>query len=35
VFFIWGQSEKRNRDVVVELSPGEDTVEGLGGVTGD
>jgi glutamate:GABA antiporter len=35
VFFIWGQSEKRNRDVVVELSPGEETVEGLGGVTGD
>jgi amino acid transporter len=35
VFFIWGQSEKRNRDVVVELSPGEDMVEGLGGVTGD
>jgi hypothetical protein len=34
VFFVWGQSEKRNQDVVVELSPGEETVGGLGGVTG-
>jgi len=27
VFYVWGQAEKRNQDVVVELHPGEAEIE--------